>query len=120
MSALADATMVVFTLARQHFILEFSLWYVTLALQQCKCLAKTTIEDFIKRGVRVIWWPAYSPDLNPIETVWDKMKDWIQGNYGEKLNYNQLRAAVNAVWDHAGLLRRSYSSQYGLLVVINM
>ena len=39
--------------------------------------AKTTIEKFTKRNVRIIWWPVYNPDFNPIETVWDKMKDWI-------------------------------------------
>lgn len=40
----------------------------------------------------------YSSDLNPIETVWNEMKDWIQNNYDEKLNYDQLRDAVTAAW----------------------
>ena len=25
-----------------------------------------------------IIWAAYSPDLNPIEAVWNKMKDYIE------------------------------------------
>jgi len=37
--------------------------------------AKATIEDLHERGIHVIRWPAFSPDLNPIETVWNKMKD---------------------------------------------
>ncbi len=61
--------------------------------------AKATIQDLLERGVRVIWWPAYSPYLNPIETVWDKIKDWIQDNYPGRLSYDELRGAVNAAWE---------------------
>ena len=62
--------------------------------------AKATIEELSERGIRVIWWPAFSLDLNPIEKVWDEMKDWIQNNYPEKLSYDELRGAVMAAWDH--------------------
>ena len=61
--------------------------------------AKATQEDLQERGVPVIWWPAYSPDLNPIKTVWDEMKDYIQDNYEEKLSQDQLRSAVYAAWN---------------------
>ena len=27
------------------------------------------------------------------------MKDWIQNNYGEKLNNDPLRGVVNAAWE---------------------
>ena len=57
--------------------------------------AKKTIAELQERGVQMVEWPAYSPDLNPIETVWDWMKDWIEERYDEKkLNYDQLRTAV--------------------------
>ena len=61
--------------------------------------AKGTIQELLERGIRLIWWPAFSPDLNPIETVWNKMKDWIQDNCPEKLTYDQLRGAVLAAWE---------------------
>jgi len=32
-------------------------------------------------GLRVIEWPPFSPDLSPIETIWDDMKDYIQAKY---------------------------------------
>ena len=39
--------------------------------------AAETLRDFAKRGIRVIFWPLYSPNLNPIKMVWDNMKNWI-------------------------------------------
>ena len=62
--------------------------------------ARFTIDELQERGIRLIWWPPYSPDLNPIETVWNWMKDWIDERYGEKkLTYNLLRSAVREAWD---------------------
>ena len=40
-------------------------------------------------GCRVIFPPPYSPDLNPIEKFWARMKDWIRrqiGNFGNLFN----------------------------------
>src|SRR5207247_2620495 len=38
--------------------------------------AGETKEELASHGITPIFWPAYSPDLNPIETVWKKMKDY--------------------------------------------
>jgi transposase len=43
--------------------------------------AKETLQDLLERGIRKMNWPPFSPDLNPIETVWDWMKEWIWNNY---------------------------------------
>ena len=58
--------------------------------------ARQTQEKLQSREIYVIFWPPYSPDLNPIEAVWNMMKDWIQKKYGneEKLSYDTLRRAV--------------------------
>jgi len=58
-----------------------------------------TLEELRKRGVVLIDWPSYSPDLNSIETVWNKMKDYIAATFSEKIIYNQSRAAVYEAWE---------------------
>jgi hypothetical protein len=61
--------------------------------------AEYTLNELQERGVTVITWPAYSPDLNPIETLWNRIKNELQEKYPEKMSYDQLRAAVKAIWD---------------------
>ena len=63
--------------------------------------ARITQEELQERGIHVIAWPPFSSDLNPIEKVWNIMKNWIQDHYGDhdKLSYNALRKAVREAWD---------------------
>jgi transposase len=67
--------------------------------------AAETKEDLRERGIYPIFWPAYSPDLNLIETVWNRMKDWIMKKYLDyHTSYNRLRIAVKEAWDAIGEL----------------
>lgn len=61
--------------------------------------AAATRAELEARSIRVIDWPAYSPDLNPIEYVWNKMKDYIQEHFPHKMSYDRLREAVKEAWE---------------------
>ena len=54
-----------------------------------------TIQELNERNIYPIFWPAFSPDLNPIETVWNRMKDYIMRKYPDyHSSYDKLRIAV--------------------------
>ena len=63
--------------------------------------ARGTLAELRERGIRVIFWPPYSPDLNPIENCWNWMKDYIEDKWGlqEKPSYDNLRRYVQEAWD---------------------
>ena len=55
--------------------------------------------EFEDCRIYVIDWPAFSLDLNPIETVWNWLKDYVEEHFAEKLSYDALRTAVREAWN---------------------
>ncbi len=64
-------------------------------------VARLTLEELESRGNLTIFWPAFSPDLNPIEAIWDIMKKWVQLHHDneDKLSYERLSQKVRKTYD---------------------
>jgi transposase len=55
---------------------------------------------FKSMNIQPIYWPAFSPDLNPSETLWNDMKDYIREHYPQvHRSYQRLHVAVNKAWE---------------------
>ncbi|GFX65174.1 transposable element Tcb2 transposase [Trichonephila clavipes] len=50
-------------------------------------------------GIQRLVWPARSPDLNPIENVWDALGRQVAGRNYPKTNKNTLIRALTEEWD---------------------
>jgi transposase len=62
--------------------------------------ARYTQEQFREHGITPIFWPPFSPDLNPIETIWDRLKTILGLQHPEvHSNYKKLKAALLEAWD---------------------
>ena len=61
--------------------------------------AEYTQRELQEREISVIIWPPFSPDLNPIEAVWNLTKGWNRSTTVMKLRYSRLRQAVRETWD---------------------
>lgn len=58
------------------------------------------VEEYLEEvGIRKLQWPARSPDLNPIEHIWDMLKRKIKTNSNRPDTLNQLRSAALVAWD---------------------
>ena len=65
--------------------------------------ARVTMQELEERGIHVIKWVPFSPDLNPIEALWNKMKNWIALHYPNRYaTYDQLRIQVIEAWGAIG------------------
>ena len=52
-----------------------------------------------REAIDVMDWPSRSPDLNPIEHLWDHMKQQLNSPNNIIRNIAELRAEINRIWD---------------------
>ena len=56
-------------------------------------------ERLLETGGPQMEWPALSPDLNPIENLWDQLSYRVEARNSVPQNLNDLRAALQEEWD---------------------
>ncbi|GFX41466.1 hypothetical protein TNCV_3490061 [Trichonephila clavipes] len=62
--------------------------------------SNTPVQDCLdSEGIQRLVWPARSPDLNPIENVWDALGRQIAGRNYPPTNKNTLIRALTEEWD---------------------
>ena len=68
--------------------------------------AKKIKKWFKDNAIPLLDQAPYSPDMNPIEHVWAKMKEWLCLHHPELLNmgksqdaYDQLARAIKEAWN---------------------
>lgn len=50
-------------------------------------------------GIRTMAWPARSPDLNPIEHLWDELKRRVRARIPAPTSLHELRIAIEEEWN---------------------
>ena len=64
--------------------------------------ARDTVRFLEQQDVEVMDWPARSPDMNPIEHVWDQMGIWIRDMAFPPSTVAELQQVVRQAWDAVG------------------
>lgn len=62
-------------------------------------IARMTRQYLNDVGIQVLDWPPRSPDLNPIEHMWDKLGRRLRQNYGEFQTVVALEQALVNEWE---------------------
>ena len=56
-------------------------------------------ESLSSRNIKIMPWPAYFPDLNPIENIWGIMTQHVYAGGRQYYNLHDLQVAVQAAWE---------------------
>src|SRR5438270_911855 len=70
--------------------------------------SKSTTSWFQQKNVRLMGWPARSPDLNPMENLWGDMARRVYQHGKQYDNLGELKSAINKEWN--GTLKEMLTS----------
>uniref|UniRef100_A0A1B0CZ71 Tc1-like transposase DDE domain-containing protein n=1 Tax=Phlebotomus papatasi TaxID=29031 RepID=A0A1B0CZ71_PHLPP len=70
----------------------------TLHISQVVHVSSGTLDWLDAQNIRVLPWPACSPDLNPVENLWDILVRSVYAKNRCYDNVGELTAAVFQVW----------------------
>ena len=65
--------------------------------------AQMTVSFLLNQGVEVLPWPSYSPDLNPIEHLWDELGRRLSARRRAPVNRQMLIQALQEEWERIPL-----------------
>ena len=65
-----------------------------------------SLNYYIENNIQLLEWPAYSPDLNPIENIWGNIKN----NLGSKV-YNKIESIKSDIEDYWKIWASNYSTK---------
>ncbi|GFU63893.1 transposable element Tcb2 transposase [Trichonephila clavipes] len=66
----------------------------------CRPHHANLVEDFLfEEGILGMEWPACSPDMNPIEHVWDAVESRVAGHQPPPQTLQELEKALLEEWD---------------------
>ena len=60
--------------------------------------ARVTRDYLQRQGIAVMQWPSLSPDLNPIEHLWDHIQRELNGVHPRPTTARELEQAVLGIW----------------------
>ncbi|GFT25729.1 transposable element Tcb2 transposase [Trichonephila clavipes] len=70
------------------------------ARDNATCHRTLAVQDCLdSEGIQRLVWPARSPELNPIENVWDALGRQVVGRNYHPTNKNTLIRALTEEWD---------------------
>lgn len=86
----------------QH-ILPFINAHAPITLQQDNArphVARVITDHLTNNNVDVLDWPAVSPDLSPIEHLWDEMDRRLRNQPNQPQNLNELGRELQNIWNN--------------------
>lgn len=93
-------------LLKDHFIDEFKAakqeYGIDFAFMQdnAPCHKTRKVDDFLRRnGIPTLEWPPQSPDLNPIENIWNIIKARRAKRFGMPANRDELIDQIFTIWN---------------------
>ena len=85
--------------------------YILLCDNDSKHRSGISLDYYIQNDIRLLEWPAYSPDLNPIENIWANIKNKLGARVYN--NKDTLEADIKYYWN-------VYAKDYSEIVVHSM
>ena len=63
-------------------------------------MAKVYLEYLQQKQIKTLLWPSKSPDLNPIDRLWDGLKRCLRSRQQAPRNFQQLSEAILNEWNN--------------------